>query len=96
MEPERWAGATAGDRLGHAGTLAFFDLRRDRASRSGALKRVGEQLGINPETMRNWVAKAEIDESRRPDGPSDEAKRSAELERKGKEPRRANEIFRTA
>ncbi|MCW2835116.1 MAG: transposase family protein, partial [Nocardioides sp.] len=27
------------------------DLRRDRATRSGALRRVGEQLGINPETF---------------------------------------------
>ena len=31
------------------------DLRRDPATRSGALRRVGEQLGINPETLRNWV-----------------------------------------
>ena len=31
------------------------DLRRDPATRTGALRRVGEQLGINPETLRNWV-----------------------------------------
>jgi transposase-like protein len=25
----------------------------------GALRRIGEQLGINPETLRNWVIQAE-------------------------------------
>jgi transposase len=29
------------------------DLRRDPATRTGALRRVGEQLGINPGTLRN-------------------------------------------
>jgi len=35
-----------------------IDLRRDPATRTGALRRVGEQLGINPETLRNWVRDA--------------------------------------
>jgi len=72
------------------------DLRRDPATRSGALKRVGEQLGINPETLRNWVNQAEIDEGHRPGATTAEAQRIAELERENKELRRANEILRTA
>jgi transposase len=40
------------------------ELRRDPASRSGALRRVGDQLGISPETLRNLVQQAEIDAGR--------------------------------
>src|SRR6478735_7331105 len=73
------------------------DLRRDPATKQGALQRVGEQLGINPDTLRNWVQQAEIDEGHRPGVSTAEAKRIAELEREVKELlRRANEILRTA
>ena len=72
------------------------DARRDPATRSGALRRVGEQLGINPETLRNWVQQAEIDEGHRPGVTTDETRRIAELEREVRELRRANEILRTA
>jgi transposase len=72
------------------------DLRRDPATRTGALRRVGEQLGINPETLRNWVGQAEIDEGHRPGTTTAEAQRITELEREVKELRRANEILRTA
>jgi transposase len=72
------------------------DLRRDPATRPGALRRVGEQLGINPETLRNWVGQAEIDQGHRPGVTSAEARRIAELEREVRELRRANEILRTA
>ena len=72
------------------------DLRRDPATRTGALRRVGEQLGVNPETLRNWVAQAEIDQGHRPGVTSTEAQRIAELEREVRELRRANEILRTA
>ena len=72
------------------------DLRRDPATRSGALRRVGEQLGVNPETLRNWVQQVEIDEGHRPGTTTDEAKRVAELEREVRELRRANDILKTS
>lgn len=72
------------------------DARRDPATRPGALTRVGTQLGINPETLRNWVQQVEIDEGHRPGVTTDEAKRIAELEREVRELRRANEILKTA
>ena len=72
------------------------DLRRDPATRTGALRRVGEQLGINPETLRNWVGQAEIDEGHRPGVTTAEAQWVAELERENRELRRANEILKTS
>ena len=71
-------------------------LRPDPATRTGALKRVGDQLGINAETLRNWVSQAEVDEGHRPGVTSAEAQCIAELERENRDPRRANEILRTA
>ena len=72
------------------------DARRDPVSRPGALQRVGEQLGINPETLRGWVSQAEVDAGARAGTTTAEARRVAELERENRELRRANEILRTA
>ena len=72
------------------------DARRDPVTRAGALKRIGEQLGINPETLRNWVIQAEIDEGHRPGTTTDDATRLAELEREVRELRRANAILKSA
>jgi transposase len=84
------------EELRERATRMAVDARRDPATRSGALRRIGEQLGINPETLRNWVVQAEIDQGHRPGVTSEEARRIAELERENRELRRANEILRTA
>ena len=84
------------DELRERAIRMAVDARRDPATRSGALRRVGERLGINPETLRNWVQQAEIDEGHRPGVSSEEARRIGELERENRELRRANEILRTA
>ncbi len=84
------------DELRERATRLAVDARRDPVTRAGALTRIGEQLGINPETLRNWVIQAEIDEGHRPGVTSEEARRIAELERENRELRRANEILRTA
>jgi transposase len=72
------------------------DLRKKPATKPGALRRVGEQLGIHPETLRNWVNQAEIDAGERPGTSTDDAQRLAELEREVRELRRANAILRSA
>ena len=72
------------------------DARRDPATRKGALARIGQQLGINPETLRNWVTQAEVDAGERPGTTTSDAQRLAELERENRELRRANAILRSA
>jgi transposase len=72
------------------------DARRDPATRAGAVRRVGEQLGINAETLRGWVKQAEVDAGDRPGTTTSDAQRLAELERENRELRRANAILRSA
>ena len=73
-----------------------FELRAESGNARGSLASVGHKLGINPETLRNWVEKAEIDNGQRPGTTSDDKKRIAELERENRELRRANEILKAA
>src|SRR3954449_8577095 len=84
------------DELRERATRMAVDARRDPATRAGALKRIGEQLGINPETLRNWVIQAEIDEGHRPGTTTDDVTRLADLERENRELRRANAILKSA
>jgi len=72
------------------------DAGKDPASRPGVCKRIGEQLGINPETLRGWVMQAEVDGGDRPGTTTADAARAAELERENRELRRTNAILRSA
>ncbi|TNM61957.1 transposase [Streptomyces sp. NP160] len=84
------------DELREPAIRMAVEARRDPATRPGALARIGGQLGINPETLRNWVSQAEVDEGLRPGTTTDEARRIAELERENRELRRANAILKSA
>jgi transposase len=64
--------------------------------RYGVVSRVARQLGIEPETLRHFSAKAEVDEGLRPGVATKETARTAELERENRELRRANEILQAA
>ena len=59
-------------------------------------RRVGEQLGINSDTLRNWVKQARVDAGQQPGLTTDERQRLAELEREVRELRRANAILKSA
>jgi len=61
--------------------------------RVGAVTRVARQVGIGPESLRDWVKQAEIDNGKRP-GVTEQQRRISELERENHELRRANEILK--
>jgi transposase len=84
------------DELRERAIRMAVEARRAPASRPSACKRIGEQLGVNPETLRGWVMQAEVDEGSRAGTTTTEASRLAELEREVKELRRANAILRSA
>lgn len=63
---------------------------------SRACRLVGEQLGVNGDSLRNWVKRERIDAGEVPGVTSAEAVRIAELEKENRELRRANTILRQA
>jgi transposase len=68
----------------------------ESGERVGAVTRVARQLGIGPESLRNWVKQAEIDNGKRPGVTTAEQRRINELERENRELKRANEILKAA
>ncbi len=73
-----------------------FQVREESGQQVGAVARVADQLGVNRETLRNWVRQAEVDGGKRPGTSTVDAQRIAELEREVRELRRANEILKAA
>ncbi|GLL16296.1 transposase [Pseudonocardia halophobica] len=61
-----------------------------------ACRRVGEQLGINRDTLRGWVKQVQIDAGQRPGQTTSERDRIRALEKENAELRRANAILRSA
>ncbi len=84
------------DELRERAIRLTLEARKDPASRPGAIRRIGEQLGINPETLRGWVSQAEVYEGTRPGTTTTDAQRLVELEREVRELRRANHILKTS
>ena len=69
------------DELRERAVRMAVDARKSPATRPGALARVGGQLGINPETLRNWVTQEEIGAGGRPGTTTTDAQRLGQLER---------------
>ena len=68
----------------------------DPVTVTGACRRVGDQLGINTDTLRNWVKQVLVDDGQRPGVSTAERSRIVALERENRELRRANAILKTA
>ena len=73
-----------------------FDHQGEYPSQWKAIESISAKLGINHETLRMWVRRAEIDAGARPGLTTDERARIKELEKEVFELRRANEILKAA
>lgn len=79
--------------------LRMYGERRSEAPQEplrSTLQRVHELVGIPVDTIRGWVARAEIDAGKRPGLTSSESADIKALKRENAELRRANEILKTA
>lgn len=58
--------------------------------------RIGQRVGVNPDTLRGWCKQAAIDAGERPGTTTSEAQRIKMLEAEVRELKRANEILLAA
>lgn len=63
---------------------------------STACRLVGDQIGINKNTLRNWVKQNHIDSGDAAGMTTDEKQKIMDLEKEVRELRKANEILRKA
>ena len=70
--------------------------RDDAGGRREVGTRVGQQLGVPPDTLGGWVQQTEINERARPRTTSDERVRLMELERENCELWRTDAILKAA
>ena len=61
-----------------------------------AVIRIGQRVGVNPDTLRGWVKQAQIDAGERPGTTTDDAAKIKQLEAEVRELKRANEILLAA
>ena len=73
-----------------------LDHEGEYASRWAAIVSISEKIGCVPQTLHEWVKKAEVDSGKRAGVPTDVAEKLRALERENRELRQANEILRKA
>jgi transposase len=70
--------------------------RSDYPSLWAAIESIAPKIGCVPQTLHEWVRRAQIDSGQREGITSDERERVKQLEREVKELRRANDILKAA
>lgn len=70
--------------------------RDEHSSTWSAVQSIAPMIGCTPQTLLDWVKRAEVDSSERDGVSTAERERIKALEREVKELRRANEILKTA
>ena len=73
-----------------------LDHAGEHPSRWAAVASIATKIGCTPQTLHDWVKKAEVDSGRRAGVSSDMADKLKALERENRELRQANEILRKA
>ena len=73
-----------------------LDHEGEHVSRWAAIVSISEKIGCVPQTLHEWVRKAEVDSGKRAGVPTDVAEQLKALERENRELRQANEILRKA
>ncbi|WP_271552871.1 IS3 family transposase, partial [Bradyrhizobium sp. CCBAU 45394] len=73
-----------------------LDHAGEHPSRWAAVTSIAAKIGCTPQTLHDWVKKAEIDSGRRIGVPTEMAEKLKALERENRELRQANEILRKA
>jgi transposase len=84
------------DELRERAIRLVLDVEEESGNVTAACRRIGEELGINKDTLRGWVKQARIDSGKRAGTTSADVTRIRQLERENAELRRANAILRTA
>jgi len=65
-------------------------------SRWQAVMSISAKIGCAPQTLNEWIKKAEVDSGKRAGIPTDMAEKMKALERENRKLRQANEILRKA
>src|SRR5258708_38079277 len=73
-----------------------LDHASEHPSRWAAVTSIAAKIGSTPQTLHDWVKKAEVDRGQRAGGPTDMADKLKALDRENRELRQANEILRKA
>ena len=73
-----------------------FDNEGQHGSRWQAIMSIAAKIGCAPQTLNDWVKKAEVSGGKRSGVSSEMAERMKALERENRELRQANEILRKA
>ena len=73
-----------------------LDHEGEHPSRWATIVSIAEKIGCVPQTLHEWVKKAEVDSGKRAGVPTDVAEKLKALERENRELRQANEILRKA